>query len=158
MKEIPGLPGYWATVDGKILRGAVEKKQYEHRGYWRVDIITNGRRRKYKVHRLILEAFEGPRPKEVVCRHLDGDKKNNRVGNLAWGTQQDNANDVLVQRRGNLKLLPDEVRAIRALKKAGWGSRRLARIFQVGPTTIKSINNGKTWAWVDEEDLLFANS
>ncbi len=151
MKEIVKLPGYWATDDGRILRGDKEKAQYEHRGYLRVDIITSGHRKKYKVHRLILEAFEKPISEGLHVRHLDGDRKNNRLSNLAWGTAQDNANDQVVQRRGNLKLLPDEVKAIRQLQKAGSGCRRLAKIFQVDATTIKSIKVGRTWAWLGQQ-------
>lgn len=45
------------------------------------------------VHRLVLEAFVGPRPDGMECRHLDGDPANNRLANLAWGSPVENASD-----------------------------------------------------------------
>lgn len=45
------------------------------------------------VHRLVLEAFIGTRPKEMVCRHLDGNSLNNDLSNLKWGTKKENAQD-----------------------------------------------------------------
>lgn len=44
------------------------------------------------VHILVAEAFLGPRPGGMEeCRHLDGDKLNNRADNLRWGTRPGNA-------------------------------------------------------------------
>lgn len=44
------------------------------------------------VHRLVCAAFHGeqPSPEHTDVRHLDGDKKNNRADNLAWGTRSEN--------------------------------------------------------------------
>jgi hypothetical protein len=46
---------------------------------------------------LILRAFVGPPPSlsESISRHLDDDRTNNRLGNLAWGTQKDNVRDAV---------------------------------------------------------------
>lgn len=46
-----------------------------------------------KVHRLVCEAFHGPRPspKHVVI-HLNEDATDNRAENLKWGTQKENLN------------------------------------------------------------------
>ncbi len=47
----------------------------------------------YKVHQLVCEAFNGPKPEaSQVCIHLDENYKNNRPENLAWGTQKENLN------------------------------------------------------------------
>jgi len=44
-------------------------------------------------HRAILAAFDGPQPPRVVGRHLDNDRSNNTLPNLAWGTRAENAAD-----------------------------------------------------------------
>lgn len=67
-------------------------------GYARVKIIADDGSRRFRVvHRLIAETFLGAPVDEshAVVRHLDDDKTNNRVDNLAWGTQADNVADAL---------------------------------------------------------------
>ena len=47
----------------------------------------------YKVARLVCEAFHGPAPADKpVCMHMDEDSRNNKPGNLQWGTQKENLN------------------------------------------------------------------
>jgi hypothetical protein len=49
---------------------------------------------KVAVHRLVARAFHGePVPLANVVRHLNGDHLDNRVENLAWGTQSENNYD-----------------------------------------------------------------
>jgi hypothetical protein len=46
-----------------------------------------------KIHRIICEAFHGPRPFEkAVVIHIDEDAHNNAAANLKWGTQKENLN------------------------------------------------------------------
>ena len=41
------------------------------------------------VHRLVLEAFVGPCPEGMCCRHFpDRDPSNNKLENLSWGTKK----------------------------------------------------------------------
>lgn len=47
------------------------------------------------VHRIVLEAFDGPCPEGQECRHLDGDANNNRRTNLRWGTRSENNDDAV---------------------------------------------------------------
>lgn len=56
---------------------------------------ADGTREKAYLHRLICEAFNGPCPDGMQCRHLDGDKTNNAASNLAWGTKAENEADKL---------------------------------------------------------------
>jgi thymidylate synthase (FAD) len=45
------------------------------------------------VHTLVLESFEGEKDSQSVARHLDGNSYNNKITNLRWGTQDENAKD-----------------------------------------------------------------
>ena len=45
------------------------------------------------VHSTVLTAFVGPRPEGLVARHLNDDRTDNRLVNLAWGTYSENAHD-----------------------------------------------------------------
>lgn len=43
-----------------------------------------------QIHRLVLETFIGPCPKNMKASHLDGDRTNNRLNNLKWETHHEN--------------------------------------------------------------------
>lgn len=96
-------PGYRITADGRVFSvehnwrgyGERELSQVPHKdGYLTVRLTVDGRRKRFAVHRLVAGQFLPPRPSPShQVRHLDGDKTNNRVGNLAWGTAKDNADD-----------------------------------------------------------------
>lgn len=60
---------------------------------------ANGRTERPYIHRLVAEAFI-PNPDGFrVVRHLDDNPLDNRVENLAWGSQSDNMHDLV--RNGN---------------------------------------------------------
>lgn len=102
-------PGYEVTRDGRVLsvshnwRGYGRRELRQHLdayGYPRVRLTIGGRRRAYLVHRLVAANHLEPRPtdKHEVC-HINGDKTDNRVENLRWGTRKENAADR--ERHGN---------------------------------------------------------
>jgi hypothetical protein len=100
------------------------------------------------VHKLVLEAFVGPAPEGHEARHLNGIESDNRLGNLQWATRTRNGQDKKWHKGATTyKLSPDQVREIkrslRYMKPAGlltW----LAEKFDVSPTTIADIRNGRT--------------
>lgn len=57
--------------------------------------VSLGRGHRYKVHHLVLEAFEGPRPPGRLGLHRDGNPANNCHSNLYWGTYEDNLHDAV---------------------------------------------------------------
>lgn len=64
--------------------------------YAAVKLSLQGIRRTQYIHHLVLLAFKGPRPyteSRGEIRHLDGDKLNNALSNLAYGTIEENAAD-----------------------------------------------------------------
>ena len=61
------------------------------KGYPRVGLSKNSKRICRYVHHLVMEAFYGPAPPNLECAHLDGDRANCCVLNLAWVTRKSNA-------------------------------------------------------------------
>jgi len=70
-----------------------QKGKTEGRSYLYVRLSHDKKSRIFRVHRLVLEAFVGPCPEGMECRHLDGDPSNNRLENLRWGTPAENTED-----------------------------------------------------------------
>ena len=105
------------------------------------------------VHRLVLEAFVGPRPEGFVCAHLDGNPKNNNIDNLAWVTQKENVHHMVAhgtanrgERNGQAALTAGKVRMIRGMRVSGqFDCQTVADIFGTTQGNISTICIGKTW-------------
>lgn len=67
------------------------------------------------IHSLVLSAFIGRRPQGQVCRHINGNAYDNRLENLEWGSEEENAkdrvsHDVIQKARANpARLLSEEL-------------------------------------------------
>lgn len=71
-------------------------------GYLSVKLAIAGNTKTTYVHELVLRAFVGARPYTETrgeIRHLDGDKTNNRIANLKYGTIVENAADRIRHRK-----------------------------------------------------------
>lgn len=88
-------PYYEVSSLGRIRRiGGKVRAQYANPdGYRTVAVSGGGARKTLSVHAAVVEAFSGPRPPGLVCRHMDGNPANNVAGNLQWGTQSENQYD-----------------------------------------------------------------
>lgn len=64
-------------------------------GYVLVGLRRDGKPTTHTVHKLVLQAFVGPRPPGMECRHMDGNPTNNALSNLRWGTRKENMRDQL---------------------------------------------------------------
>jgi hypothetical protein len=58
-------------------------------------LIATGRWRLWRVHTLVMAAFVGPPPKGMEVRHLNGDRSDSRLSNLAYGTRSENIYDLV---------------------------------------------------------------
>lgn len=122
-------------------------------GYARVTLQSCGVSRKYFAHSLVAASFIGPRPYDFQVRHLDGDRGNNNVLNLAYGTAKQNAADKVRHgraqngvRHGCARLTEGDIAAIRCADVSALGARaRLADRFRCTRANITRIRNGRTW-------------
>lgn len=66
------------------------KKSKTSTGYWKVELSNGGKRKSYKVHRLVgLSFIPNPEGKPYI-NHIDGNPLNNHYKNLEWCTQLEN--------------------------------------------------------------------
>lgn len=107
------------------------------------------------VHSLVLEAFVGPRPEGMNGLHENDDPADNRLENLYWGTQSQNAFDAI--RNGKKKVGDDysgsklrsaEIPVIRAAIRSGQPYHEIASRYGVSTATIQNIQYGKAWRHV----------
>ena len=60
-------------------------------GYKKVELVKDGKRKGFKVHRLVAQAFIPNPDEKPQVNHIDGDKTNNYVDNLEWATASENS-------------------------------------------------------------------
>lgn len=132
---------------GKILR-----QSSGPRGYLLVSLSKDGFAKSRRVNVLVCDAFNGPPPNGMVCRHLDGENTNNAASNLKWGTHVENQNDRITHGtdlRGEdvstAKLTAYQAAAI----KAGMPQKLSKSMFGISKTQHYRIKRGDSWAHIN---------
>ena len=149
----PGHPGYAVSDKGIVLScrqsGSWKRRKLHKARYGYMSIAVDSKT--YQVHRFVLEAFAGPCPEGMECRHLDGNPANNSLDNLRWGTRQENVDDK--QRHGtqirgektcNAVLTEDLVIELRK-RAISQGNRSLAREYGLTEGAVTNAIRGRTW-------------
>lgn len=152
---VPGFVGLYEVSDAGRVRAFKTKRirrPFERKPipYQAVYLQSPAGDKCFLMHSLVLAVFRGERPAGLVGRHLDGDARNNRLQNLAWGTQLENGGDqrrhgrtAAGERNHHAKLTAESVAAIRA---SALTNVRLAREYGVRKETISNVKRGATWA------------
>jgi hypothetical protein len=159
-RPIPGYEPYQASDLGRvrgIKGGRVLSPVTTQYGYHQVSLCVGGKKLSRLVHRLVAFAFIGPQPSpEYDVLHWDGDKMNNRLDNLRWGTPKDNNDDqmrhgtrIVGSRVGVAKLNETQVQAIRDMWNYGkLGQKEIADAMGIHRRTVNGIVRGVTWKHV----------
>jgi hypothetical protein len=150
-------------------------KPADKRGYLQVCLSMGGAMCTFTVHRLVCEAFIGPRPDGMDINHKNGNKADNSAANLEYVTHAENMShadevlNVIVPTRargdkngsraspGNLKrgeqintavLTEEKVLAIREMLESGAKKRDVALHFSISQAQVWRINTRATWKHV----------
>lgn len=160
MRSVRNFPGYKVTRDGRVWpdrSGRWLSPGIGSHGYPCVSLCRGGKATSICVHRLVLESFIGPRPKGMEACHNNGDREDNRLENLRWGTRVENADDK--RRHGTLlgggvkgenchlaRLSKADVTFILYALQTGLVTQtEIANAFGVRQTAISNIVTKRTW-------------
>lgn len=154
--DIPGCDGQYQVSNMGRVRRIITPIMSNH--YLSVSIFKDGRYYPYKIHRLVMLAFEGECPKGIVVNHKNGIKTDNRLVNLEYCTHLENmrhARHVIKSwgepkpqppNSGYGKLSADAVREIRQQVASGLKTQKeLSILHNVHEGTISRVINGRAW-------------
>lgn len=117
-KDIEGFPGYQVSSNGQIrcfrdFHGNITDKAHllkpctNKDDYYELTLYTIEHKKvKKRIHRLVADAFLGPRP-DLVVNHINGNKHDNHITNLEWVTPEENSR--LASENGLYKTKPVQV-------------------------------------------------
>lgn len=156
-RDVLGFEGFYEVSDlgnvrssrpGKLIVGKIKNNGYREVTFCIARVQTS-----HLVHKLVLQAFVGPRPPGMHGRHGDNVRNHNALSNLCWGTPKQNQAD-RIQHGTDLngeavatsKLTNEQVRQI----KRRYSFRKvthsmLADEFGVCKATIAGIIEGRNW-------------
>lgn len=91
-KDFPLGNSYKISNKGRVLglAGKILKPFTNDKGYLEIGLNFEGKRKNFKIHRLVAITFL-PNPRELRCvNHIDGSRKNNELENLEWCSHAEN--------------------------------------------------------------------
>jgi hypothetical protein len=132
-------------ITDRIIRGTIAD------GYYIVSLCKDAVVTRWRVHRLVANAFVGNSDGLFVL-HSDGNPTNNHASNLRVGTAADNSVDMVRHGRSTRgtkhhgsKLTDEEVASIRSSHET---HAVLAFKYGVARQTIGDIKTGRRWGWL----------
>lgn len=158
-KDIKGYEGYYKVsnfgnvkrlVGIKVRKERILKPKISQTGYYCIVLCVNSKKRMYKNHRLVAQAFILNPENKPCVNHRDGKKLNNHVGNLEWATyKEDRIHAVEMgllprgEKHSNSKLNEFQVRVIR--KCDDLTLIELGKIFNMSSAGIHDIRKRINW-------------
>ena len=132
------------------------RSRRDNKGYPQTQLsLGDSKRVTVKIHRLVAEAFLGPRPAGLLVNHLDGDKTNCRADNLHYVTAEQNYHHAIcigravpldgTNRHHPRKLNVNDISDIRRLAREGVPQSQIASQFGVHQVTVSEIVTRKIW-------------
>jgi len=143
--------GKFATIkkDGRQLRKVNTKTHYLSVSC--KDIDGTGQKSLY-IHTLVAKVFIGERPDGMVIRHIDGNRYNNKVTNLCYGSHHENTMDSIKnktyakEKNGRALLNQRMANAIKYLHSENLVQKKnLAIAFNVSEAAIQAILKNRNW-------------
>lgn len=156
IRIIPNFLNYQIDTKGNVFSLFTNKylKQCKNNsGYLYVCLFKNKKGYYKAIHRLMLETFVGLCPKGMICRHLNGNKQDNKLDNLCWSTRKENMADkvkhgtmLVGEKNPNSKLKESDVRMIIYMYRTRkFTQQEIAGIYNISFQHISDIVNKRRW-------------
>lgn len=139
--DIKGFEKYQISSFGRVKNSntnKILKQQKNVYGYmcimlWEYNGIDKAKPRRFQVHRLVLHVFKPNKNESLLTvNHIDFDRSNNKLDNLEWTTQKENANKKKPKQKyyNSKGCFDDKGNFFNSFREAG-------RFYNISPNTIK---------------------
>lgn len=157
--KIERFPLYEFTEGGHVIsnvrKNSITMKPIKMSTYKGLQLLkADGSYEKIYLHRAICEANLGACPVGMECRHIDGDKTNNKSSNLIWGTRLESAFDKIdhgtpgVGEDNNMAVITDEI--VMEMRKyrgdTGESYKKIGFKFNISTMTAYRAIVGTSWS------------
>lgn len=139
------------SIKGRLLRPAVSH------GYHSYVLWKDHKQTTIRAHHAVAYAFLGPRPDGTYVCHRDGDRLNNALSNIYYGTPSENVADARThgtlavgEKAGSAKLTAIEIARIKKMAETHL-QREICAEFGISQAQVSRIVNGKEWKHIDEQ-------
>ena len=141
----------------KISKGSLGKTGYSY-----ASLTKNKNHKNIAIHRLVAQEFISNPENKPQVNHINGIKTDNRVENLEWATNRENArhawaNNLCQRKKGeknhNAKFTNEQAKQIRAeyiYHSKTHGTVALSKKYSVASATIRRIVKTKAYATITE--------
>lgn len=149
-RPVVGWAEYEVPNYGNVRREGKMLAQANHpRSYLQVALCSGGEPKTRPVHVIVLRAFRGVPDEALETRHRNGNRADNRLANLSWGSKTENMQDAArhgtagVWMKGRSTLTPAQVTEIRRRRVAGDKLDDIAVAFGSTRQQVSAIALGK---------------
>jgi archaellin len=166
-KDIKGYKGFYQVSNRGNIRSFIIKKTQlkakepsylkpyiNNSGYPSIDLSANyctlieGRRKVYKVHRLVALAFIPNTQNKPDVNHKDGNKLNNLLDNLEWVTKSENSKHMWANNLIKPTKLKNEVIGVNYLIRIGYNAKEVNNILEFSRDNIHGTYNTTSYKLV----------
>ncbi len=154
LDRILPCPNNQGRMSTRFFEGRTLRPKLTMFGYHTVALCRGGKMSHKFVHRLVVEAFIGPKPSEVhEVAHGNAIRTDNHISNLRWATKRENGQDKVMHgnsmtghKHGFSKLTEQaafEIIATKGLRRSGQRTRDLAKKHGVSVANIHRVRADK---------------
>lgn len=155
-RSVIGFEGVYEVSDmGNLRRSATAVKCVPVKdGYLGGSLCRSNKKKNFRIHCLVAEAFLGERPEKYDVNHIDGDKTNNAVSNLEYITAGENQlhafrlglkSPLRGEKHPHAKITERQAREI-IEKSPHVSTASLVSEYGISDATVRDIALGRTWS------------
>ena len=100
-KTIEGFENYKISNFGNLInikKNKIVNSSVEKWGYCTVTLCKPGKKKTFKIHRLVALAFIDNADDKPFIDHIDRNKQNNHISNLRWASVSENSKNVGIRK------------------------------------------------------------